>query len=63
MNQCVPTLPSASDSTARGVSRRCFLKAAAVAGVAAPFALSSAGRAASPNAKLNHASIGVGGMG
>jgi predicted dehydrogenase len=44
-------------------SRRRFLKATATAGFAAPFIASSLGRAASPNSKLNHACVGVGGMG
>ncbi|MSU58448.1 MAG: Gfo/Idh/MocA family oxidoreductase [Pedosphaera sp.] len=45
-------------------TRRSFLRATALAGLAAPFILPSRLRAAvSPNSKLNHASIGVGGMG
>ena len=50
-------------STASQLSRRHFLQTTALAGVAAPFVLPSGLRAAAPNAKLNHASIGVGGMG
>ena len=44
-------------------SRRDFLRATALAGLAMPFVLPSGLRAAAPNSKLNHASIGVGGMG
>src|SRR5512140_3087251 len=49
-------------------SRRQFLQTTAVAGLAAPFLLSGRtaradAKPASPNAKLNHACIGVGGMG
>jgi predicted dehydrogenase len=44
-------------------SRRQFLKTAGLAGVSAPLILSNFARGASPNAKLNHACIGVGGMG
>src|SRR5688572_4512955 len=44
-------------------SRRHFLRAAALAGFSAPFILPSGLRAAAPNSKLNHACIGVGGMG
>jgi predicted dehydrogenase len=50
------TLPSA-------ITRRRFLQATATAGLATPFLLRSSLRAASPNGKLNHACIGVGGMG
>ncbi len=45
------------------ISRRDFLRSTALAGLAAPFVLPSGLRAAAPNAKLNHACIGVGGMG
>jgi predicted dehydrogenase len=46
------------------VSRRQFLGTAATLGLAAPYVLHSIGRAApSANGKLNHACIGVGGMG
>ncbi|MBI3853950.1 MAG: Gfo/Idh/MocA family oxidoreductase [Verrucomicrobia bacterium] len=45
------------------ISRRQFLKSTAAASFAAPLILPSLGRAASPNSKLNHACIGVGGMG
>ncbi len=45
-------------------TRRRFLQQAAVTGLAAPFILKSIGaKAASANGKLNHACIGVGGMG
>ena len=44
-------------------TRRRFLQTTALAGMAAPFVLPSGLRAAAPNAKLNHACIGVGGMG
>ncbi len=46
----------------RPFSRRRFLQTSASAVVAAPF-VSPSLRAASPNGKLNHACIGVGGMG
>jgi predicted dehydrogenase len=60
-----PLLPGAAQS---GWSRRRFLRAAATAGAAIPlFAACSSTRAGkksvSANSKLNHASIGVGGMG
>jgi predicted dehydrogenase len=45
------------------LSRRRFLQAAALATASAPFISRSSLRAAAPNAKLNHACIGVGGMG
>ena len=45
------------------VSRRGFLRATSLAGLTAPFILPASLRAASANSKLNHASIGVGGMG
>lgn len=44
-------------------SRRRFLQTATTAAVAAPFILETSVRAASANAKLNHACIGVAGMG
>src|SRR5258708_39444437 len=47
-------------------SRRKFLKAGAVAGLGGPLMLRGAtaqARGVSPNGKLNHACIGVGGMG
>ena len=44
-------------------TRRRFLQTTAAAGLASPFILRSSLRAASPNSKLNHACIGVGGMG
>ena len=45
------------------LTRRCFLQTTALTGLAAPFILPSGLRAAAPNSKLNHACIGVGGMG
>lgn len=45
------------------LSRRRFLQKTTVAGLAAPFLRSAGLRAASPNGQLNHACIGVGGMG
>jgi predicted dehydrogenase len=44
-------------------TRRRFLRTTALAGLAAPFILPPGLRAAVPNGKLNHACIGVGGMG
>ncbi len=49
--------------SAAGFSRREFLRAAGLAGLTAPAVMRSSLHAASPNSKLNHASIGVGGMG
>lgn len=54
------------DKAQAGWSRRRFLKTAAAAGVAGPFFVSCKSaqpRAIPANAKLNHACIGVGGMG
>jgi predicted dehydrogenase len=45
------------------VSRRQFLRATAFAGLAAPFISTTWTLAQSPNGKLNHACIGLGGMG
>lgn len=45
------------------INRRSFLQTTTLAGLTAPFMLPSGLRAAAPNSKLNHASIGVGGMG
>lgn len=45
------------------VSRRKFLAAAAAAAMTPPLVLQSATRASAQNGKLNHACIGVGGMG
>ncbi len=45
------------------VSRRRFLTIASLTGLTAPFIFEGSLRAASPNGKLNHACIGVGGMG
>jgi len=47
----------------RSLSRRRFLQTTVASGLVAPFVLPSGLRAAAPNAKLNHACIGVGGMG
>jgi len=43
-------------------SRRHFVKVAAATGLAMPFIASNWSRAVSPNGKIQHASIGVGGM-
>ena len=45
------------------LSRRHFLKTATAVSLAAPFVLEGLARGASPGGKLNHACIGVGGMG
>ena len=45
------------------LTRRHFLRATAASTLAAPLALPAVLRAASPNAKLQHACVGVGGMG
>jgi predicted dehydrogenase len=45
------------------VSRRKFLQRAATAAIAAPFILRCSTSTSSPKSKLNHACIGVGGMG
>jgi predicted dehydrogenase len=47
----------------RLVTRRKFLAMAATAGISTPLILSATARAVSPKGKLNHACIGVGGMG
>jgi predicted dehydrogenase len=44
-------------------SRRKFIQTAATTAIAAPFIIRCASDAPSPNSKLNHACIGVGGMG
>lgn len=49
--------------TISSVSRRNFVRLTGTAAFGVPLLMRSAGRAASPNAKLNHACIGVGGMG
>ncbi len=59
---------SPSPSPKPGWSRRHFLRLAGIAGLAAPWLVSCrnlqpAPRVVSPNAKLHHACIGVGGMG
>lgn len=48
---------------ASSLSRRQFLSTTTTAALAAPLILGSSLRAASPNGKLSHACIGVGGMG
>src|ERR1043166_166804 len=63
MKTIPPRRPSIADSAWRPLSRRRFLHAMALAGLAAPFVLPSGLRAGTPNSKLNHACIGVGGMG
>lgn len=60
--------PPTSRSSTPFWSRRQFLRTTTVAGLAAPFLLSCrstqpGSRGVSPNARLNHACIGVGGMG
>src|SRR5262245_41765607 len=55
--------PDTSSSISRSLSRRRFLQTTTLAGLAAPFILPSGLRAAAPNSKLNHASIGVRGIG
>lgn len=59
------SLPSRTtvNSNAHAYSRRQFLRTAALTTLAAPLLLPSGLRAAAPNSKLNHACIGVGGMG
>jgi predicted dehydrogenase len=63
MKTSSPKSLEAGRAPARSLSRRRFLQTTALAGMAAPFVLPSGLRAAAPNSKLNHASIGVGGMG
>src|SRR5437899_8363900 len=61
-----PPNPAPLDFAARQWSRRQFLQTATAAGLTAPFVLSGPNTHAkpiSPNGKLNHACIGVGGMG
>ncbi len=58
--------PDKDNSGPENWSRRRFLQSAALAGLSAPFILShrtAYGKVVSPNGKLQHASIGVGGMG
>ena len=52
-----------SSPSTGSVSRRRFIQTTALAGLAGPFVLPSGLRAAAPNSKLNHASIGIGSMG
>jgi predicted dehydrogenase len=54
---------SASPTVRATLTRRDFLRASTVAAAAVPFLLPAGLRAASPNGKLSHACIGVGGMG
>ena len=44
-------------------SRRKFIQTAATAAIAAPFIIRCSSNATVPDSKLNHACIGVGGMG
>jgi predicted dehydrogenase len=63
-SQLVPRPPRNVSSS--NWSRRRFLQSSALAGLAAPFIFSSRsahGKLVSPNGNLQHASIGVGGMG
>lgn len=57
--------PQAASNAARGrlLNRRRFLRRAAQAAAAAPFAATDWRLRGAPNSRLNHASIGVGGMG
>lgn len=63
MNANLPPHHAASGFVTGQLSRRGFLQAAVLAGGAAPLILPSGLRAAAPNARLNHAAVGVGGMG
>ena len=58
-----PLYHRASTSCVQVLSRRHFLRTTVAAGLTAPFIFPCSLRAASHNGKLNHASIGVGGMG
>ena len=51
------------NTNSHSLTRRHFLQSTAIAGLAAPCVLRSMAYAASPNGKLNHACVGVGGMG
>lgn len=62
-NASVPDSHPLMPACERALSRRRFLRITAAAGLAAPFLAPAGLRAASPNGQLNHASIGVGGMG
>jgi predicted dehydrogenase len=57
------TDPVATNNLRSGLTRRHFLRSAAVAGLAAPWVADSGWGAASPNGQLHHACIGLGGMG
>ena len=63
MKKRVANDQSGASAAGRAVSRRHFLQAAAFAAGAAPLILPSGLLAAAPNSKLNHACIGVTGMG
>lgn len=58
-----PATPVSTVLPVASLPRRQFLRTAGLAAIAAPFVSRVAWGAASPNAKLNHACIGVGGMG
>jgi predicted dehydrogenase len=59
----IPALSSQRPSRSPSLSRRRFLRVATAAGLTSPVILPSGLWAAAPNSKLNHACIGVGGMG
>lgn len=59
----IEMIPSSSPLRSAALSRRRFLQRTAGAGLALPWILPSGLRAAAPNSRLNHACIGVGGMG
>ena len=65
MKSRVAVLPAtpASFPQSTALSRRRFLQRTAAAALAAPFVAPSLARGAAAGSKLNHASIGVGGMG
>jgi predicted dehydrogenase len=58
-----PPTDARSVASAAPWSRRRFLQAAALAGAASPFFVARAQNGVSPNSKLHHACIGMGGMG
>jgi predicted dehydrogenase len=61
---CPNSAPAPSEPAfAAMLTRRSFLRLAAVTGIAAPYLVRAADAKVSPNGKLNHACIGVGGMG
>lgn len=64
MKSIAPFPPGFSQGQHNGISRRRFVQKLALAGIAAPYILKSRLSAAGPaNSQLQHASIGVGGMG